>query len=824
MINGEDDYPYVVENGNGLFFDDGGFDEFNDFLEDPNSKSATFNYPNVDIPHLDYLTTDDLPQEASTSFLKKVKNNAFHGQPSFEDSNHFDDVEISTKKIRFADDMGRPLSESYRFQNPLPDVNEAEEDQSSPELSNGIDKDKWTFEEDFIIMMCGNFYKDPKIASRSIDRAEPEIEDRYSFLQNSGKFEFNEKLYMLPRSQYLYYLRKVPIEESDLNLIKSLASSHVPTSQEIKMLRKNLQLPMDTNMILWFWKRFKHEHLLIDQVFDKLNLRRHAEYVLDDVEKKGDSDFLRNHRYLYNAIPGEAAFMKTFQKNPLLELSFSSAICSVIFEESEKILPLKTNRNVLSFSEDVELIPLVKKYNTYYPLKPYNTAVLIFWKNTDLFLVNLCLHSILVGFNLLKPRYYMRLNTERYTAVDINPTLDSSNYFYIAPNLYYFSTGRDVRSVPLPGKMKFSFGSEWPLRMSRTPGEQTSSDFHIKAYGDAVKFMKRTKLPQITDDDFEFLNELKISQFKAREHVREHPESGKKLITEGFQNKKIQDPSNTQEGHDSQIPKSKIDEKLLRSNLQIVNADNLEKPANPYATKDIDKLRLNIGLKQYEILQPTGCDVADVLYSSIFARYKQKSTLKKSAKKLDTDCNAHTPVMVPKVVPKQNVQKQGKKIPLKRKIEPVKPIQMESQMPNLDNSYYGDSEPHPPAARRRPIEISPGSSVPPQRNFYYPVPQHTRVVPIQNTGGSIAGPRPIQKIRFTNRPIYTVTPKVTVPRQSNVTYVQSPVAYQIVPRMQSYRPRPPSAQNYMISSAPQSQAAENQGRVVDQTGNNVSHR
>ena len=103
MINGEDDYPYVVENGNGLFFDDGGFDEFNDFLEDPNSKSATFNYPNVDIPHLDYLTTDDLPQEASTSFLKKVKNNAFHGQPSFEDSNHFDDVEISTKKIRFAD-------------------------------------------------------------------------------------------------------------------------------------------------------------------------------------------------------------------------------------------------------------------------------------------------------------------------------------------------------------------------------------------------------------------------------------------------------------------------------------------------------------------------------------------------------------------------------------------------------------------------------------------------------------------------------------------------------------------------------------------------
>lgn len=102
MINNEDDYPYVVENGNGVFFD-GGFDEFNDFLEDPSSKSATFHYPNVDIPHLDYLTTDDLPQEASTSFLKKVKNNTFHGQPSFEDSNHFDDVEISTKKIRFAD-------------------------------------------------------------------------------------------------------------------------------------------------------------------------------------------------------------------------------------------------------------------------------------------------------------------------------------------------------------------------------------------------------------------------------------------------------------------------------------------------------------------------------------------------------------------------------------------------------------------------------------------------------------------------------------------------------------------------------------------------
>ena len=53
--------------------------------------------------------------------------------------------------------MGRPLSESYRLQNTLSDVNGAEEGQSSPDLSNGIDKDKWTFEEDFIIMMCGNF-------------------------------------------------------------------------------------------------------------------------------------------------------------------------------------------------------------------------------------------------------------------------------------------------------------------------------------------------------------------------------------------------------------------------------------------------------------------------------------------------------------------------------------------------------------------------------------------------------------------------------------------------------------------------------------------
>lgn len=297
----------------------------------------------------------------------------------------------------------------------------------------------------------------------------------------------------------------------------------------------------------------------------------------------------------------------------------------------------------------------------------------------------------MVGFNLVKPRYYIRLNTERYTAVDINPTLDSSSYFYIAPNFYYFSTGRDVKLVPLPGKMKFSFGSEWPSRTSRIPGEQASSDLHIKAYSDAVKFMKRIKLPQITDDDFEFLNELKSSQFKAREYARGHPESGEKLITEGFQNKKIQDSSTSQEGHDSQIPKAKIDEKLLQSHLQIVNTNNLEKPANPFAMKDVDKLRLNIGLKQYEMLQPTGCDVADILYSSIFARYKQKSTLKKSAKKLDTDCNAHAPTMVPKIVPKQSIQKQVKKIPLKRKIEPVKPIQMESQMPNLDDSYYGDS-------------------------------------------------------------------------------------------------------------------------------------
>lgn len=83
------------------------------------------------------------------------------------------------------------------------------------------------------------------------------------------------------------------------------------------------------------------------------------------MEKKGDSDFLRNHRYLYNATPGQTSFMKTFQKNPLLELSFSGAVCSIILEDSGKTLPLKTNRNVLSFSEDVELIPLIKKYNTY---------------------------------------------------------------------------------------------------------------------------------------------------------------------------------------------------------------------------------------------------------------------------------------------------------------------------------------------------------------------------------------------------------------------------------------------------------------------------
>ena len=57
-----------------------------------------------------------------------------------------------------------------------------------------------------------------------------------------------------------------------------------------------------------------------------------------------------------------------------------------------------------------------------------------------------------------------------------------------------------------------------------------------------------------------------------------------------------------------------------------------------------------------------------------------------------------------------------------------------------------------------------------------------------------------------------------------MAYVQSPVTYQIVPRIQAYRPRPPSAQNSMISPTPQSQVAENQGRVVDQTGNNVSHR
>lgn len=81
---------------------------------------------------------------------------------------------------------------------------------------------------------------------------------------------------MLPRSQYLFYLRKVPIEESDLNLIKSLSSSHVPTAQEIKKLRKHLRLPMDTNMILWFWKSFKQEHLLIDQLFEGLDLRRHV--------------------------------------------------------------------------------------------------------------------------------------------------------------------------------------------------------------------------------------------------------------------------------------------------------------------------------------------------------------------------------------------------------------------------------------------------------------------------------------------------------------------------------------------------------------------
>lgn len=103
MINSEDDYPYVVGNGNGAFFNDVEFDELNDFLEDPNSKSATFNYPNVDIPHLDYLTTEDLPVEASTSFFKKVKNNAIQGQPSFEDGNHFEDVEISAKRVRFPD-------------------------------------------------------------------------------------------------------------------------------------------------------------------------------------------------------------------------------------------------------------------------------------------------------------------------------------------------------------------------------------------------------------------------------------------------------------------------------------------------------------------------------------------------------------------------------------------------------------------------------------------------------------------------------------------------------------------------------------------------
>ena len=49
------------------------------------------------------------------------------------------------------------MSDAYELQNSSLELNGAEEGPFSPELSNGLNKDDWTFEEDFIIMMCGNF-------------------------------------------------------------------------------------------------------------------------------------------------------------------------------------------------------------------------------------------------------------------------------------------------------------------------------------------------------------------------------------------------------------------------------------------------------------------------------------------------------------------------------------------------------------------------------------------------------------------------------------------------------------------------------------------
>lgn len=193
-----------------------------------------------------------------------------------------------------------------------------------------------------------------------------EVNMRYETLKNAEKFKFLEKTFSLWPSEYLKLLKSIPLHENDIEVIRSMPSDRLLSKDEMRQLKRNLLLPMDKEMIMYYWKIYHDKNLLYGQLEDRTDSYRPSKYVMDDVEKKDDVDFTRTHRYLFNAVPGTfPGFQKIFSSTFLKSFVASDPIVTLTFEDAVDEYVMWKPRVLLSYSSKFEIIPLVFRDKVY---------------------------------------------------------------------------------------------------------------------------------------------------------------------------------------------------------------------------------------------------------------------------------------------------------------------------------------------------------------------------------------------------------------------------------------------------------------------------
>uniref|UniRef100_A0AC34QHW7 Uncharacterized protein n=1 Tax=Panagrolaimus sp. JU765 TaxID=591449 RepID=A0AC34QHW7_9BILA len=487
----------------------------------------------------------------------------------------------------------------------------------------------WSFQEDFILIMCEQFYHDIEFALNAIDKRGDELADRLKLLRTKNSYGFFAKFNQLSKGEYLRLIRSMPLHPNDLNVIRSLPRNRILNNAEFVETRKKLLLPMDKEMILSIWKSMRDNKELKAQVREKSNFRRITRYVLDDVEKGGSHDFTKNHRYVYNAIPGENSAALKLSNNPFYQtFSISNAVCTVLFPNSKDVLPLREERTLLNYVGLFETIPLQKKNGVYYPSTDFHYAVLIFWKQKDLFVLNLCGNPIMVGLSFLESRQFTKISTKYGTPIQLRPTLDDPAEFCLVPNKYYFATGRNPEHLPKLGHWQMTFGAD-PLPLPDFI--DISTGFLTRSYQGVVDRQKELNLPRLNDDDFGFYTYTKDKFVKESERMkyRRRNNPTEEEIIENLLYELVDKVDMESQGIRR---KKKICGRLFPSKTQLVKVD--EHPSGQLPVVPPTKeTRAHLALGTVRIQNISDNRETNIIYSMMQAHSLQKKTLKEEIAK-----------------------------------------------------------------------------------------------------------------------------------------------------------------------------------------------